>query len=250
MLNIIKKLSFLVLVSGLCMAACATAPKAVVKQEKAPGPADEVERDRKALAKEKGWTIRQFDLNRDEKPDVFKFYGPAADGDSEPMLRKEIDLNHDTRIDVVQIFDESGTKLTEHTDLDFDGRTDEISHFKDGALILREIDFNYDGRTDISKKYVKGTLTLIESDRTGDGKVDTWEYFENGSVARIGVDKDADGVVDLWEQDNAAPAAAAPAAEAAPAEGTEVKPEEGKAAEADAPAEEAPAVAEPAAEAE
>ena len=116
------------------------------------------------------------------------------------MFRKEIDLNHDNRIDVVQLFDASGAKTSEHTDLDFDGRTDEIAHYKDGALMLREIDFNYDGRIDISKKYVKGTLTLIESDRTGDGKVDTWEYFENGSLARIGVDKDADGVVDTWEQ--------------------------------------------------
>ena len=120
----------------------------------------------------------------------------------ETMFRKEIDLNHDARIDVVQLFDDSGSKTSEHTDLDFDGRTDEIAHYKDGVLLLREIDFNYDGRIDITKKYVKGTLTLIESDRTGDGKVDTWEYFENGSIARIGVDKDADGVVDIWEQEN------------------------------------------------
>jgi hypothetical protein len=247
MLKFIKKPSFLVVMSSLLMTACATAPKAVVKKEEAPAPSDEVDRDRKSLAEEKGWTIRQFDLNRDEKPDVFKFYGPATEGDSEPMLRKEIDLNHDSRIDVVQIFDASGSKLTEHTDLDFDGRTDEVSHFKDGALVLREIDFNYDGRTDISKKYVKGTLTLIESDRTGDGKVDTWEYFENGSVARIGVDKDADGVVDLWEQDKSAPAAASPAAEA-PAEGATDAPAAEGEGEAAAPAEPAAEEAAPAAE--
>lgn len=197
---------------------CATAPKPLAQKEKTVDlPSDEVKRDRKVLAEEKGWAIRQFDLNRDDIADVFKFYGPSATDEGEVMLRKEIDLNHDGTIDVVQLFDPSGAKTQEHTDLDFDGRTDEVTHFNEGVVTLREIDLNYDGRTDVSKKYTQGTLVLIESDRTGDGKVDTWEYFENGAVARIGTDKDADGIVDNWEQKQvAAPAAPSPAPAATP----------------------------------
>ena len=216
--------SFLLVFVALSMVACAGTEKTVAVTPDVPEAVDEVARNRAALATEKGWDIRKFDLNRDDRPDIFKFYGKSGDGEAETMFRKEIDLNHDARIDVVQLFDENGAKTSEHTDLDFDGRTDEIAHYKDGALLLREIDFNYDGRIDITKKYVKGTITLIESDRTGDGKVDTWEYFENGSIARIGVDKDADGVVDIWEQEKPeAPAEAAPEA-STPAEGAEAAP--------------------------
>lgn len=237
--------SFLLVCVAFSLVACAGPKKTVAVTPDEPTAVDEVSRNRTALAKEKGWDIRKFDLNRDDKADIFKFYGKTGDGDAETMLRKEVDLNHDARIDMVQIFDESGAKTSEHTDLDFDGRTDEIAHYQDGAILRREIDFNYDGRIDITKKYVKGTLTLIESDRTGDGKVDTWEYFENGSIARIGVDKDADGVVDLWEQEKpgapAAPTEPEAAGEAAP-DGTPVEtPTSDAAAEAPAAGDEAEA---------
>jgi len=237
MLNIMKTTPLLLIASGLLFTACTGTPRPKAAQKAVVEKLDEVDRDRKALGDDKGWTIRKFDLNRDDIPDVFKFYGPTGEGEATAMLRKEIDLNHDNRVDVVQLFDASGAKTSEHTDLDFDGRTDEISHFKEGSLILREIDFNYDGRVDISKKYVKGTLTLIESDRTGDGKVDTWEYFENGTVARIGVDRDADGIVDTWEQDKtAAPPVSASAPEAAQAPEAPATPAEEKPADTAAPA--------------
>ena len=61
--------------------------------------------------------VTEYDLNRDKKPDVFKFYnlveGPAVEGEKVPgkptgekkvLIRKEMDVNFDQRIDIVQYF--------------------------------------------------------------------------------------------------------------------------------------------------
>ncbi len=184
---------------------------------------------RVSLAKTNGWEIRQFDLNRDERADVYKFFtrgpDPKREGEETDLLmRKEVDLNHDGRVDVIQLFDVAQNLVEEHTDLDFDGRKDEITHYSEGVILRREIDLNYDGRTDITKKYTAGTLTVIESDRSGDGRTDTWEYFENGLIDRIGTDINGDGTVDEWEQKAKAADAETPAeGEQAPAEGEEKK---------------------------
>ena len=199
---------------------------------------------RVSLAKTNGWEIRQFDLNRDEQADVFKFFtrGPdpkKAGQETDLLMRKEVDLNHDGSIDVIQLFDLAQNLIEEHTDLDFDGRKDEVAHYNEGVILRREIDLNYDGRTDITKKYTGGALTVIESDRDGDGRADTWEYFENGSIDRIGTDNNGDGVVDEWEQKNkAAPTEQAQEGEPVPAEPA---PAEGEQAPADGD-EPAPAV--------
>ena len=71
-------------------------------------------------AKDNGLDLVEYDLNHDQKPDVFKFYS-GLESSSDPILhRKEVDLNHDGHIDVIQMFNDKHQIVTEQLDLDFD----------------------------------------------------------------------------------------------------------------------------------
>ena len=164
-----------------------------------------------------------FDLNRDSQPDIFKYYeGATKDANNIVsggiLRRKDIDLNADGSIDVIQLFADDEVLTQERQDLDFDGKVDAISFFNQGVILRKEIDLNYDGLVDITRFYTNGKLELIESDRAGDGKVDTWEYYDNGQLDRIGIDRNGDGQVDEWQTKlTSGQTAEAPAAPAAPA---------------------------------
>jgi antitoxin component YwqK of YwqJK toxin-antitoxin module len=185
--------------------------------------------DAEAYAKSNQLELVRFDLNRDQRPDVFKFYRSDADATAagqrtQRLVRKDMDLNNDGKVDVVRMYDDKGGVKEERTDLDFDGRFDEVALYDKGAVARKDIDLNYDGKADVVRFYVEGKITRIESDRTGDGTVDTWEYYENGELDRVGVDLDGDGIVDSWERSKKAEAATTPPqtapstpAEAAPA---------------------------------
>ena len=176
----------------------------------------------------KGMERIAFDLNRDSQPDIFKYYeGATKDANNIVsggiLRRKDIDLNADGSIDVIQLFEDDEVLSQERQDLDFDGKVDAISFFNQGVILRKEIDLNYDGLVDITRFYTNGKLELIESDRAGDGKVDTWEYYDNGQLDRIGIDRNGDGQVDEWQTKLTSgqnpDAAAAPAAnQAAPAQ--------------------------------
>lgn len=159
-------------------------------------------------AKDGGWELRRFDINRDNQADIYKFYkveySKAGEILGETLARKDVDINHDGRIDVTRFYDDQQVVLEEQTDLDFDGNVDTRNFYSKGRLSKKEIDINYDGKPDLVKRYENGKLKVIESDQKGDGKLDTWEYFENDVLDRIGRDTDADGKVDVWER--AAPA--------------------------------------------
>ena len=184
-----------------------------------------------APSETKGLERIAFDLNRDSRPDIFKYYEGATKDANDivsggVLRRKDIDLNADGSIDVIQIFQDDEVLEQERQDLDFDGKVDAITFFNDGQILRKEIDLNYDGIVDITRFYTNGKLDLIESDRAGDGKVDTWEYYDNGQLDRIGLDRNGDGEVDEWQTklSGAQPAEEAPAAP--PAEGAAPAPGE------------------------
>ena len=161
--------------------------------------------DRAAWAKKEGLLLKQFDLNRDGEPDIFKFYREVDDPKNpgnklEQLVRKDLDINHDGTIDIIRFYDDKGQLTEERVDLDFDGRFDSISYFKEGVLSRQEIDINFDGKPDVTKYFDNGQISRIESDRNGDGRVDTWEYFINGELDRVGTDADMDGNADTWER--------------------------------------------------
>ena len=66
------------------------------------------------------------DLNGDNKADVWKYYVPNGQG-SDVLTCKQIDYNHDGKIDSVYYYDDAGAQTTlEEFDMDFVGR------FEDG----------------------------------------------------------------------------------------------------------------------
>ncbi|OGQ92120.1 MAG: hypothetical protein A2289_04990 [Deltaproteobacteria bacterium RIFOXYA12_FULL_58_15] len=170
----------------------------------APKPAEAVtdDTDPDVRARAQGMTLKRYDLNRDTVADVFKFYRVEGDANNpvEIMVRKEMDINHDGKIDIVRSYDDKGSAVDEKTDLDFDGRFDTVAIYKEGVVHHREIDVNYDGKADVTRYYAGGKIERIESDRDHDGRIDTWEYFVEGELDRIGVDADRDGMADTWER--------------------------------------------------
>lgn len=182
-----------------------------------PEPVLMVPEEKQAYAKKHHLQLDALDLNRDGTPDIYNFYAETASTAPDtavqqpgsgagsftprPLVRKEIDLNHDGHADVIRTYGEAGQLATEEVDLDFDGKIDEISQYQQGRLITRTMDLNNDHVPDVFKYYTaQGQLERIESDRNGDGKVDTWEYFEAGVLVRIGHDFDGDTKVDTWER--------------------------------------------------
>lgn len=149
-------------------------------------------------AESPGDVVKAFDLNRDDEPDVWHHLVKEADG-TERLVRKDLDINWDGRIDVYRWYDKKERVVREEFDLDFDGKID-VTNFYDesGKLVRKESDLDFDGRTDLWKYYEKGKLVRKERDTSGDGKVDTFEYYENGEIDRIGEDLDGDGTVDRW----------------------------------------------------
>lgn len=146
-----------------------------------------------------GLTLQTIDINGDTKADVFN-YLREREGSSPLMVRKETDLNWDSRIDVRAWFDDSGVLSREEMDGDFDGRVDWIDHYQVGTRAMSEIDSNFDGTFDLFKYYEANVMRRKERDTNNDGKIDQWEYFDDkGNVTKVGRDIDGDGVMDQRE---------------------------------------------------
>jgi hypothetical protein len=146
--------------------------------------------------------VTTVDLTRDQKPDLWSYSVTVKDAqgvEREQLVRRELDLNADGRLDLVNFFGPGEVLERSTLDLDFDGKVD-VTHFFDprGVVIRKERDLDSNGAVDEWAFYEKGALVRKERDANGDGKVDTWEYWENGTLNRSGVDQDADGEVDRW----------------------------------------------------
>lgn len=142
--------------------------------------------------------ITQYDLNRDKRPDVWKFSKRDRDG-KDTVIRKEKDLNGDGKVDLWETYNEDGTVPKVIWDMDFDGRPDVTAYYEKGQLVKKEYDLDFDKRFDVWKYYENNKLVRQERDTNGDGRVDYWEYWENNEIDRIGTDTDGDGQVDKWE---------------------------------------------------
>jgi len=156
--------------------------------------------------------IEKFDVNGDGKADVLKYSrmepDPSDAGRSRKVLfRKEMDVNFDKRIDIVQHFNADATLNKEEYDLDFDGKVDTIIHYKEGKKSMVEMNLTFSGKMDTWKYYTKeGQLERKERDGNGDGKVDVWEYYEKSKdgkslvLVQIQRDVDGDGKPDVTER--------------------------------------------------
>jgi hypothetical protein len=177
---------------------------------------------------EKGKNVITADTNLDQKPDVWKFYQTVDVGGqkTEILTCKEVDLNHDGKVDLVSYYDDKGAQITmDEADADFDGKFDVTRYFVNGKKVREELDTNFDQKPDVWQYFEDEKLVRQERDTNGDGKVDEWEYYEGGKLDRIGYDTTGTGTVNKWDRspegedtEGAAPAAApaAPPAAAAP----------------------------------
>ena len=144
-----------------------------------------------------GLIEQQIDLNGDMVPDVYNFYRERSEA-NRLLVRKEVDLNLDSKIDVRTWFTDTGTIEREEMDGDFDSRVDWIDHYRGGKRVMSEVDTDYNGAMDLFKYYEGGKLRRKERDSKGDGRIDFWEYLdETGTVLRTGRDIDGDGVMDV-----------------------------------------------------
>lgn len=147
--------------------------------------------------------VRTADLDNDGRPEVTKYYKNVPDpdraGETKTILvRQDIDLNWDGKVDIWRYFNERGFAEKEEWDTDYDTKIDEIRHFEDGVIVRSERDRNNDGRFDIVRHFKEGKLERKESDTNDDGRIDRWEYYSGNVLDRVGVDKDHDGTVDTW----------------------------------------------------
>jgi hypothetical protein len=152
---------------------------------------------------DKGKQVVTVDTNLDKKPDVWKYFTTVQqDGQTISVIScKQVDLNHDGKIDLVSYYDEKGAQLAmEEADLDFDGQFDVTSYYVAGKRVRKEEDTNFDKRPDVWTYYEDDKIVRIERDTDGNGKVDEWQYYEGGKLDRIGYDTSGAGRVDRWDR--------------------------------------------------
>lgn len=152
-------------------------------------------------SKKAGETVTEYDLNGDKKSDVWSFTATAKgpDGkDVERLVRKELDINWDGRVDISRQYDEREQISREALDLDFDGKVDQVNYFEKGVIVRKERDLQSGGKPSLFLYFEKGKLVRKERDTNADGKIDYWEFWEGDQVDRIGEDLDGDGNVDKW----------------------------------------------------
>lgn len=188
-----------VLVAGLLSVGCGHDKDGVKKDADAPGTqrlSENIRQQKRGDEK-----VTEYDLNHDNKPDVWDYTvtvkGPDGK-DVERLTRKELDVNWDGKVDIAKFYDAKEQVEREMLDLDFDGRVDQVNFYEKGVIVRKERDLDYNGKTDLWTFYEKGKLVRKEKDVNGDGKVDYWEYWEGDHVDRIGEDLDGDGNVDRW----------------------------------------------------
>jgi hypothetical protein len=152
-----------------------------------------------------GKNVQTYDLNHDNKPDVWRLYKTEDEGGTkvEYLTCKQIDFDHDGRKDWVVGYNRKGLPLFEKADFDFDGRWDmsKIYDPKTGTQLEVERDTDFDGKFDVKEIYdSSGALTSVRRDRNGDGNPDLWEQYKDGVLIAILYDDDFDGKVDRRDE--------------------------------------------------
>jgi hypothetical protein len=179
---------------GSQKAAPQTAATAGAPNVQAPPPID------RSRCKATGKQVMEADTNLDKKPDVWKYFVANGQG-AQVMTCKQVDLNHDGKVDIIYYYDDTGAQSNlEEFDLDFDGRIDLTVYYSNGKKIREELDTNYDGQSDLWKFYEDEKLVRIERDSDYNARVDQWEFYEGGKLDRIGYDTSGSGRVDKWDR--------------------------------------------------
>jgi hypothetical protein len=200
----------LVFILSLCLGvfAFACASRKAVRPAKAPAAAAKKVDAPKSVASacsetRKTNNVKEGDVDGDGRADTYKYYkeidDPERKGERKVILvRQDVDLNWDGRLDICRFYDDKGKVDREELDLDYDGKVDEVKIYENGVISLAQRDRNNDGRFDVTRRYKNGKLVQKETDTNDDGKPDRWEYYDGNKLDRIGTDANHDGKVDRW----------------------------------------------------
>ena len=110
--------------------------------------------------------VIELDVNKDGKPDVWKFYAATIDQGTkiEILTCKEVDLNFDSKKDMWVHYESSGNVSLEEFDLDFDGKIDLWTYRQQGKVVRQELDTNFDTKPDIWKFFENDKLAYVDGD--------------------------------------------------------------------------------------
>jgi len=152
-----------------------------------------------------GKNVVTYDLNKDNRPDVWRLYKVEDEGGTkvEFMTCKQIDFNYDNKKDWVVAYNRKGVTLFEKADVDFDGRWDMSAIYDTKVNQKAEVerDTDFDGKFDVKEVYDSGgNLTSVRQDRNNDGNPDLWEQYKDAVLLAILYDDDFDGKVDRREE--------------------------------------------------
>jgi hypothetical protein len=158
-----------------------------------------------SLCETAGKNVVTYDLNKDNKPDVWRLYRVEDEGGTkiEFMTCKQVDLDNDGRKDWVVAYNRKGNPLFEKADFDYDGNFDMSAVFdtKTGHVAEVDRDTDFDGRFDVKELYDSaGMLSSVRRDRNGDNQPDQWEQYKDTILIAILYDEDFDGKVDRREE--------------------------------------------------
>jgi len=137
--------------------------------------------------------VRTADVDGDGRPDIWKYYKEVDDPEhpgekKNALVRQDLDLNWDGRIDVCRWFDARGRVEREELDLDYDGRSTSGRTYVDGVISVSELDRNK-RRQAGHHPQVQGWKARREGRRHDrSGQIDRWEYYDGKNLDRIGVD--------------------------------------------------------------
>jgi hypothetical protein len=157
------------------------------------------------LCETSGKNVVTYDLNKDNKPDVWRLYRTEDEGGTkiEFMTCKQVDFDHDGRKDWVVAYNRKGTPLFEKADFDYDGKFDMSAVFDTKTTHVAEVerDTDFDGKFDVKEVYdTAGVLSSVRRDRNGDNQPDQWEQYKSEVLIAILYDEDFDGKVDRREE--------------------------------------------------
>ncbi len=157
------------------------------------------------LCETAGKNVVTYDLNKDNRPDVWRMYKTEDEGGTkiEFMTCKQVDFNGDGRKDWVVAYNRKGNPLFERADFDYDGKFDMSAVFDTKTSHVAEVerDTNFDGTYDVKELYdTRGVLSSIRRDRNGDNNPDQWEQYKDTILIAILYDEDYDGRVDRREE--------------------------------------------------
>ena len=196
------KLSKLAALCAISLAACHNGNRDTTPKELSDASIPKVD---PTLCDTAGKNVVTYDLNHDNRPDVWRLYKTEDEGGTkvEFMTCKQVDFDHDGRKDWVVAYNRKGMPLYEKADFDYDGKWDMSAIFdpKTGLKAEVERDTDFDGKFDVQEIYDSaGQLTSIRRDRNGDGKPDVWEQYRDGQLIEILYDDNFDGKVDRKEE--------------------------------------------------